>query len=49
MKTQRRWMQWVLAATAGDTIDKIMDLPWHRGSTRAACIARRSAPLRAHA
>ena len=37
MKSQRRWMKWVLEMTATETVD----LPWQRGARRAASIARR--------
>ena len=37
MKSQRRWMKWVLEMTATEAVD----LPWQRGARRAASIARR--------
>lgn len=38
MKSQRRWMKWVLEMTATETVD----LPWQRGARRDGFIARRS-------
>ena len=40
MKSNRRWMNWVLEMTATETVD----LPFMRGARRAAFIARRTAP-----
>jgi len=37
MKSQRRWMKWVLEMTATETVA----MPWHRGTRRTASIARR--------
>lgn len=37
MKSQRRWMKWVLEMTATEKVD----LPWQRGARRTASIARR--------
>jgi hypothetical protein len=46
MKSQRRWMKWVLEMTASETVE----MPWQRGARREAFIARRSTtPLRASA
>ena len=46
MKSQRRWMKWVLEMTATE----VVEMPWQRGARRDAFIARRSQrPMRATA
>ena len=44
-KTQRRWMQGILNATATATEAATVPMPWQRGAHRAAMLAGRKAAM----
>ena len=44
-KTQRRWMQGILSATATEAAVATVPMPWQRGAHRAAMLAGRKAAV----